>query len=150
MNPPDCIFCKVVAGSIPSVKLYEDEHVLAFMDIGPIVKGHALVIPKIHYDPLMETPDPVLAALVSGVRKIACAQMAGLKADGINVTQANGRCAGQAIPHIHFHVIPRFNNDGHQWNWAAKPYASPDEMTRFAERIMEGLTSPRNSSCVKT
>ncbi len=145
MNPPDCIFCKIVVGSIPSVKLYEDSQVLAFMDIGPIIKGHALVIPKTHYDPITETPDAVLASLIAVVRRIARAQINGLEADGINVTQANGRCAGQAVPHLHFHVIPRFNRDGHHWNWDAKKYDSPAEMTEFAAKIVAGLKHPGNA-----
>lgn len=145
MNRPDCIFCKIVAGTIPSVKIYEDNLVLAFMDVGPIIKGHVLVIPKIHYDPITETPDSVLTGLIVVVRKVARAQMAGLEADGINVTQANGKCAGQAVPHLHFHVIPRFNKDGHHWNWDAKRYDSPEEMHRFAERIVSGLNPPGTS-----
>jgi histidine triad (HIT) family protein len=145
MNHPDCIFCKIVAGAIPSVKIYEDSEVLAFMDIGPIIKGHVLVIPKSHYNPILETPDEVLAKLIAVVRKIACAQVAGLEADGINVTQANGKCAGQAVAHLHFHVIPRYNKDGHHWNWDAKQYDNPEEMSRYAERIVAGLKLPRNS-----
>ena len=145
MNQSDCIFCKIVAGTIPAVKIYEDSQVLAFMDTGPIIKGHTLVIPKRHYDPIMETPDDVLSTLVAVVRKIARAQVTGLAADGINVTQANGRCAGQAVPHIHFHVIPRYDRDGHHWNWDPKQYDNPEEMTRFAERIVAGLNASRNS-----
>ncbi len=139
MNHPDCLFCKIVAGTIPAVKIFENDRVLAFMDIGPIIKGHALVIPKAHYDPLMNTPNDVLADVIAVVRKVAQAQVAGLKADGVNVTQANGACAGQVVPHLHVHVIPRFNADGHQWNWNAKHYESPEEMARFAERIIAGL-----------
>ena len=71
MNDPDCIFCKIVAGQIPSIKLYEDADVLAFMDIGPIVKGHALVIPKAHHNPLAATPDDVLAKVIAVVRRVA-------------------------------------------------------------------------------
>ena len=140
MKNPDCIFCKIVAGEIPAVKIYEDSRVLAFMDIGPIIKGHALVIPKAHYNPLMETPDDVLAYLIAVVRKIARAQVDGLQADGVNVTQANGRCAGQVVPHIHFHVIPRFDKDGHHWNWDPKRYENPEEMKHYAERIVAALT----------
>jgi histidine triad (HIT) family protein len=145
MNQPDCIFCKIVAGTVPSVKIYEDDQVLAFMDIGPIIKGHVLVIPKSHYNPIMETPDDVLAALIAVARRIARAQAAGLGADGINVSQANGTCAGQAVAHIHFHVIPRFNKDGHHWNWDAKQYDSPAEMKDFAARIVAGLNTQRRS-----
>lgn len=139
MNRSDCIFCRIIAGSIPAAKIYEDERILAFMDIGPIIKGHVLVIPKTHYDNLMETPDEMLACLIAAVRRIARAQVAGLGADGINITQANGTSAGQVVPHIHFHVIPRFLRDGHHWNWDAKKYDDTAEMNRFAERIIAHL-----------
>ena len=135
----NCIFCKVVAGEIPATKVYEDADVLAFMDIGPIIKGHTLVIPKQHFDPLMATPEPVLAKLMAVVKRIAAAQLAGLRADGVNVMQANGVAAGQMVPHLHFHVIPRFATDGHRWNWAAKTYDDPAEPQRLAAAIKAAL-----------
>ncbi len=135
----DCVFCKIVAGAMPSVKIYEDDDVLSFMDIGPIIKGHALVIPKKHYDPLTETPLEVLAKLIAVVQKIARAQIKGLKADGINVIQSNGAAAGQVVPHIHFHVIPRFLTDGHSWNWKAKSYETQEEMKQLAAQIAGAL-----------
>lgn len=135
----NCIFCKIVAGEIPSAKVYEDTDTLAFMDIGPIVKGHTLVIPKQHFDPITATPEPVLAKLVAVVKKIAQAQMNGLRAEGVNVMQMNGAAAGQVVPHIHFHVIPRFATDGHRWNWAAKKYDDPNEMKKLAATIQAAL-----------
>lgn len=135
----ECIFCKIVKGHIPSTRLYEDQDVLAFMDIGPVVKGHALVIPKAHHDPLMETPPELLQKLIVVVQKIARAQVAGLKADGISVSQANGRVANQVVPHIHFHVIPRFATDGFHGNWISLKYESPEEIESFAARIRQAL-----------
>ena len=135
----NCIFCKIVAGEIPSAKVYEDADVLAFMDIGPVVKGHTLVIPKQHFDPITATPEPVLAKLLAVVKKIAQAQMNGLQAEGVNVMQMNGAAAGQVVPHIHFHVIPRFATDGHRWNWAAKKYDDPNEMKQLAAAIQAAL-----------
>lgn len=119
--------------------IYEDEDTLAFMDIGPIIKGHTLVIPKTCYDPVTETPDDVLSKLMLISKRIAAAQIKGLGADGVNIIQNNGRAAGQEVPHIHFHVIPRFENDGHHWNWASKKYDSPDEMEHIAVKIRAGL-----------
>lgn len=136
----ECIFCKIIAGEIPSSKIYEDDNVIAIMDIGPVIKGHALVIPKGHYDPITETPDHVLGNVIAIVRKIAQAQMKGLHADGINVSQANGKCAGQMIPHIHFHLIPRYNNDPEPKNWKPGEYESQDEMLSYAERIREAVS----------
>lgn len=135
----DCIFCKIVAGQIPSTKVYEDAEILAFMDIGPIVKGHTLVIPKQHVNLVTDAPVGVLARVMSVVQKVAAAQMNALKADGVNIFQANGKAAGQVVPHLHFHVVPRFNTDGHSWNWAAKKYDDMKEMAALAEKIRAGL-----------
>lgn len=134
-----CLFCKIVAGEIPAIRVYENEHVLAFMDIGPIVKGHALVIPKAHHDPLAATPDDVLAHVIAAVRLVAHAQQEGLGADGVNIHQASGAAAGQVVPHLHFHVIPRFKHDGHHWNWTAHPYADLSEAAALADRIKAAL-----------
>jgi len=131
----DCIFCKIVAGEIPAAKIYEDEYTLAFMDISPIVKGHALVIPKDHYDPITQTPDDVLGRCMGVAKRIAQAQIDALGADGVNLHQANGAAAGQVVPHIHFHVIPRFDDDGHHCNWSGKEYDSMEEMGENAEKL---------------
>jgi len=135
----ECVFCRIVEGALPSTKVYEDEDTLAFMDTGPVVRGHTLVIPKVHVDPITETPPAVLQKLIVVVQRIARAQVKGLGADGINVTQANGRPAGQVVPHIHFHVIPRFASDGHSWNWRAGKYESAEQMSGYADRIAAAL-----------
>ena len=109
------------------------------MDIGPIIKGHTLVIPKACYDPITETPDEVLCKLIKVAKRIAVAQMNALGADGVNIIQNNGPAAGQEVPHIHIHVIPRFDGDGHHWNWNAKSYDDPAEMEQLAEKIRKGL-----------
>lgn len=135
----DCIFCRIVRGELPCTKLYEDDEILAFMDIGPIMKGHALVIPKAHIDPLTNVPPPLLGRLMGIVQRIAAAQVAGLQADGFNVHQSNGACAGQVVPHVHFHVIPRFDQDGHRWNWNAQKYAGAEELRATADAIRRAL-----------
>lgn len=131
----DCIFCKIVAKEIPATVLFEDDDVLVFMDIGPIIKGHALVIPKKHYDPVTKTPEEMVARLHVVARNVAQAQLDGLGADGVNIMQNNGKAAGQEVPHIHVHVIPRFDGDGHHWNWAAKKYDNFEEMSKLAEAM---------------
>ncbi|MGD9781514.1 MAG: HIT family protein [Kiritimatiellia bacterium] len=136
----DCIFCKIVAGQIPSIKVHEDDDVLAFMDIGPLVKGHVLVVPKAHHDPLADTPDDVLAKVIAVVRRIVRAQRDGLGADGANVHQANGAVAGQVVPHLHFHVVPRFKHDGHHWNRTPHPNADHSEATALADRMKAALS----------
>lgn len=135
----DCIFCKIVSGEIHSTKVYEDEKCLAFMDINPVSKGHVLVIPKDHYDPITETPDDILHNLISVAKKIFCAQKKVLNADGANITQANGEVAGQIIWHIHFHVIPRFKNTPEPSNWNPGRYDSPEEMETCARMIRGAL-----------
>ena len=135
----DGLFCKIVAGEIPAIKVFENDQVLAFMDIGPIVKGHVLVIPKTHHNPLSQIPDEVLAQVIAAVRRVAQAQQDGLGADGVNVHQSNGAAAGQVVPHLHFHVIPRFKHDGHHWNWTAHPYADLAEAAALADRIQAAL-----------
>jgi histidine triad (HIT) family protein len=128
----ECIFCRIVEKEIPATVVYEDDDVLVFMDIGPIIKGHALVISKKHYDPVTETPDEVVARMHIVAKRVAQAQMNGLGADGVNIMQNNGSAAGQEVPHIHVHVIPRFSGDGHHWNWKAKKYDDFNEMAELA------------------
>ncbi len=134
------IFEKIIRREIPAAIVYEDDDTLAFIDIGPIIKGHTLVIPKTCYETVIETPDEVLAKLMSISKRIAAAQIKTLGADGVNIIQNNGRAAGQEVPHIHIHVIPRFSDDGHHWNWDAKSYSSSEEMAQLAEKIGEGFS----------
>lgn len=135
----DCIFCKIAQKEIPATVLYEDEDVLVFMDIGPIVKGHLLVISKKHYDPVTETPDDLLAKLHITAKRMAQTQLNALGADGVNIMQNNGKASGQEVPHIHIHVIPRYKDDGHHWNWNAKKYDNFEEMTDLAEKLRQYL-----------
>lgn len=134
------IFEKIIRREIPATIVFEDEDILAFLDIGPIIKGHTLVIPKTCYDPITETPDEVVAKLMQVAKRIATVQMSELGADGVNIMQNNGAAAGQEVPHIHIHVIPRFEGDGHHWNWKVTSYDSPTEMEQLAEKMRGGLS----------
>lgn len=107
----DCIFCKIGAGEIPSFKIYEDELVLAYLDINPFSEGHTLVIPKSHTAGLLDTDDAMLMELIKKVKKIASHIKATLPCDGFNILQNNGEAAGQTVKHIHFHIIPRKNGE---------------------------------------
>ena len=100
------IFAKILRGEIPCIKLYEDAHTLAFMDIMPQTDGHALVIPKQPAETLFDLPDDAAAACMRTVRKIGNAQKKGLGADGVVLMQLNGPGAGQTVPHFHIHVLP--------------------------------------------
>ena len=103
----DCVFCAIAAGEIPSFKVYEDDAVLAYLDINPFTKGHTLVIPKKHSTGLLDTDDAVLAAVVARVRKVAARLKEALPCDGFNILQNNGEAAGQTVKHLHFHIVPR-------------------------------------------
>ncbi len=118
----DCIFCKIIKGEIPSAKLFDDKKVMAFLDIGPLNKGHALVVTKEHYETLLDTPDDALSALLLGAKKVARALSSAVGADGFNLIMNNKKVAGQVVPHAHLHVIPRFNGDGISFQWKAKKY----------------------------
>lgn len=135
----ECVFCRIVDGEIPSCKVFEDADILAFMDINPVTKGHTLVIPKSHHESILTTPVDVLGKVIVAAQRVAIAQQNELKADGINVTQANGVLAGQIISHIHFHVIPRFKNDNHSWDRPQAKYDREDEMETFAALIRHGV-----------
>lgn len=139
----ECIFCRIVAGELPSVQIYSDDVVMAFMDINPVQKGHALVIPRDHYDPITETPDDILAAMIKTAKAVAAAQIEALGAVGINVTQANGAAAGQIVPHIHIHVIPRCPNATNPANWLPSAYRDNAEMQDYGTLLREALSSKR-------
>lgn len=104
----NCIFCAIAAGEIPSFKVYEDDVVLAYLDINPFSKGHTLVIPKAHSAGLLDTGDDLLAAVVARVKKVAEHLKSALPCDGFNILQNNGEAAGQTVKHLHFHIIPRY------------------------------------------
>ena len=107
----DCIFCAIAAGEIPSFKVYEDDLVLAYLDINPFAKGHTLVIPKAHSKGLLDTDDKTLAEVIARVKTIAAHVAATLGCDGFNVLQNNGEAAGQTVRHLHFHIVPRWTGD---------------------------------------
>ena len=107
----DCVFCAIAAGEIPCFKVYEDESVLAYLDINPFAKGHTLVIPKAHAADLQDIGDAALADLVVHVKRIAAHIKEALGCDGYNIMQNNGAAAGQTVRHIHFHIVPRWEGD---------------------------------------
>jgi len=108
---PDCIFCKIVTGEIPSHKVYEDEYVYAFLDIGPIARGHTLVIPKHHCESIYDLPEADAAAVGKALVKVAKAVRQTVGCSDLNILQNNGSAAGQAVFHVHFHLIPRLEGD---------------------------------------
>ena len=122
MSADDCIFCKMVAGQIPVAKIYEDEIILSFLDIGPISDGHTLVIPKQHFEKLHECPSDLLGQVFTRIGKIAGAVAAAMNSDGYNLLCNNGRAAGQLIEHLHFHIVPRNTGDSLFSSWPSFEY----------------------------
>lgn len=111
MHEKDCIFCKIAAGELPSAKVYEDDHVLAFMDIGQVTKGHTLIIPKTHTKNIYETPPEVAQEVFSRVPLIANAIKEAFQPAGLNVLSNTEAAAGQTVFHLHVHLIPRYGKD---------------------------------------
>ena len=132
-----CLFCKIIAGVIPTEKVYEDEDSIAFLDIRPINPGHTLVIPKMHYENVFDAPDTTLAHMMIAVKKVAQGLRNGLGAQNINLAMNNGKHAGQVIFHAHIHIIPRYENDGYQL-WLGKEYQN-GEMQKIAVKIKNAL-----------
>jgi histidine triad (HIT) family protein len=118
---PNCIFCKIVAGQIPCFKLLEEPETIAFMDINPVNPGHALAVAKGHWPTVDVIPPEVLAAVARSAQRVAKAAMKELKPVGVNLLQANGAGAGQSVPHLHIHIMPRRPNDDVLLNWEPKP-----------------------------
>lgn len=134
----DNIFAKIVRGEIPAVKVYEDDKVLAFMDVFPQSKGHVLVISKTSQARnLLEVEPDVLADLIGVVQKLTRAVTTALKPDGVVVTQFNGAPAGQTIFHLHFHIIPRY--DGVVLGRHGEGMADPEELKALAGQIVAAL-----------
>jgi histidine triad (HIT) family protein len=108
----ECIFCAIVAGKMPCYKIYEDSKAIAFLDINPASKGHCLVVPKQHFENIFDIPEDVLAGLAAAIKAVAGKIKTELAPAGLTIMQNSGRAAGQIVPHIHFHLIPRNAGDG--------------------------------------
>lgn len=133
----DCLFCKIIAGEIPGAKVYEDEKVLAFLDINPVNPGHTLAVPKNHYLNLEEIPEIELRELIIAVKKVGRAIKEGLGYAGYNLAVNNDPVSGQIVPHLHFHIIPRKEGDGLKL-WPQRQYGE-GEMEGVAEKIRKSL-----------
>lgn len=138
MHDKDCIFCKIIAGDIPSFKLFEDNRTLAFMDINPANPGHALIIPKYHATGLLDLPAEWLGDSITTAQKVAQGVSRALSPDGINLVQANGEGAAQSVRHFHLHVIPRRLGDELKLNWGIKP-GDMGEIGQTAERVRAAM-----------
>ncbi len=135
---PDCIFCKIVAGDIPCHKLYEDELVLSFLDVSPLSRGHALVIPKGHWVTLDTVPDESAAAIGAVLPRISRAVCTATGVRDFNILQNNGRAAHQAVDHVHFHIIPKTGDAGLGIDWPAGSL-DQDAAAELTEQVRSNL-----------
>ena len=133
-HEPTCLFCKIVAGLIPSTKVLETEHALAFLDIHPVNFGHVLLVPKSHHAPLSDLPDDLAAETARLIPRLCRAIRAATGADGLNLIVNNGEAAGQTVGHGHWHLIPRFVGDAVNWPWPHVSYQG-DELATVQSKI---------------
>lgn len=133
---PDCVFCKIIKGEIPSEKVYEDEYTFAFLDNGPDSRGHTLVIPKDHLENLYGIPDEEACRWIMSIKKVAIGLKHALDADGINLLMNNEM--GQIVPHAHMHLIPRYHDDT-GFHFGRKITYKEGEKTEIAEKIKKEL-----------
>lgn len=134
MTSPDCVFCKIRDGQIPSLRIHEDERTLTFMDINPLNRGHCLVVTRRHAATLFDAEEADLAAAIASAKRVALAIRQALAPDGLNMLQANGAAAFQSVPHFHLHLIPRWTGDGKGFDW---PLVAGDRaaITETGERL---------------
>jgi histidine triad (HIT) family protein len=138
LSDPGCIFCKIVAGSIPCFKIHEDAITIAFMDINPLNPGHALVVPKGHYPDLYAVDGLSLAATARSAQSVARALKATVAPEGLNLLQANGEAAGQTVGHFHIHVVPRRKGDRGRLDWDHVP-GDKAAIGRIAEALTKAI-----------
>lgn len=138
-----CIFCKIIKGEIPSAQVYEDEKILAFLDINPVNHGHVLVIPKAHHPRMEETPDAVVADIFVQSKRLMPAIKKATNAEHIAVS-----VVGTEVPHFHIHLIPRRHDDGLAGFWPTKKYGEK-EMESAAEKIRSALKIPSKSPMLR-
>lgn len=136
MKQDNCIFCKIIAGEIPSHTLYEDEQFKVILDVGPATKGHALILPKEHYANLYELPEETAMDVMKLAKKMVKLMTDKLGCDGFNLVQNNGEVAGQTVFHFHMHLIPRYNDDSEILKYGVKSF-SQEELAEIKKQITE-------------
>jgi len=139
VTAPDCVFCRIVAGNAPARRVYENESVLAFLDINPISVGHTLVIPKPHFVNVYDLPDEQFARIVAVTRKLVLHYRTAIGAQSVNLLHSAGRPARQDVFHFHLHIIPRYENDGLHLGYRPRAGNLEDPDAVLA-RLRQGLT----------
>jgi histidine triad (HIT) family protein len=137
----DCIFCKIVNGEIPSAKVFENEHVFAFLDLSQVTKGHTLVIPKVHKENIFELTPEIASKVFEVVPQIANSIKKQFHPEGLNLLNNNGALAGQSVFHYHMHIIPRYGKgDGFGAVWKShEDQYTPEKLQEIATTIRDGL-----------
>lgn len=136
-QPSDCIFCGIIAGTIPGQIIDSDERTIAFMDISPATRGHALVVPRAHATDLIEVDDEDLLATMAAARRLARRIDEVLKPDGFNILNSCRPAAWQTVLHYHLHVVPRYGDDPLELPWVPTP-GDADEIAEVADRLRSG------------
>ena len=134
MSDADCVFCKIVSGEVPGLIIDQDERTVAFMDINPATRGHALVIPRRHFRDLLDIDQENLEAVIVAAQRLARKMPDRLGAAGVNLLNSCGRAAWQTVFHFHIHVIPRYEGDPLRLPWTPGP-GDPDEIAAAAEAL---------------
>ena len=122
MRDPNCVFCKILDGQIPAVKVFQDDACLAFLDIGPVAEGHLLLVSADHVESMARLSPEQAAAMLRNLPALVRAVQEATGCEGVNVLQNNGRLAGQLVMHVHFHIIPRKAGDAFDYTWPAGTY----------------------------
>ncbi len=138
MTKDDCIFCKIAKGEIPSATVYETNDFKVILDVAPANKGHALIIPKEHFDNIFQIDAETAGKLFSLATEVARAMKEELKFDGLNLVQNNGEVAGQTVNHFHLHLIPRYKEDGIKLTWKQLE-TNPEEQQAIAKAIKKRI-----------
>ena len=134
----DCIFCQIVSGKLPAERILEDPLCLAILDINPLRPGHTLILPKEHQETLLDLPEKTLSHLTKQAQIVSRGLLKAGETEGYNLFANNHKCSGQAIPHFHFHLVPRRTGDGIKFQWNTGVYGE-DEMRAWGKRIREAL-----------
>jgi histidine triad (HIT) family protein len=134
VGDPECLFCKIIAGELPSQRIDEDERTVSFMDINPATRGHALVVPRRHWKDLREIDPDDLAAVTLAAQRLAGRAVDRLQADGVNLLNSCGAAAWQTVFHFHVHVIPRYADDPLRLPWNPEP-GDADEIAAAAGQL---------------
>lgn len=137
----NCIFCRIIQKDIPNAIIYENEKFLAFMDKYPINLGHTLIVPKQHYNNILEMPIEIVGEMYSLVPQLAKAITSVINSDGFNINQNNGKSANQIVPHVHVHIVPRYSAEKIKGQWPTRKIAKMHDLQGLAKKITENLSN---------